>query len=80
MLFLRLTGGAAFALLRLPGWERERVSDALMTTDPRPAFAKQVPGVGGEALEIWIGERRVQYRVYKDDAGDDQIVIVSDVI
>lgn len=82
MLFLRLTGGAAFALLQLPGWERERISDAIMllTTDPRPPFAAPLGGVPGEALEIWVGERRVQYSVYKDDAGEDQIVIVSDII
>ena len=82
MLFLRLTGGAAFALLSLPGWERERVSDAiiLLTTDSRPPFASRLTDVPGEAFEIWLGERRVHYRGYKDDDNTDQIIIVTDII
>ena len=82
MLFLQLTGAAAFALLKLAGWERERVSDALvlLTTDPRPPFSTALPGLSGEAFEIWVGERRVRYAVYKDDAGDDQVVLVLDII
>ncbi len=82
MLLLRLTGGAAFSLLSLPGWERERVSDAivLLTVDPRPEFSRTLPGVPGEALEVWVGERRVQYRVYKDDADEDRVVSVLRII
>ena len=82
MLFLRLTGGAALSLLSLPGWERERVSDAiiLLTTDPRPEFANRLAVPAGESLQIWVGERRVQYEIFKDDDADDVGVIVFAII
>lgn len=82
MLLLRLTGAAAFSLLSFPGWERERISDAvvLLTTDPRPPFARGLTDILGEAFEIWVGERRVEYRVYKDDENIDQIVLVTNII
>jgi hypothetical protein len=82
MLFVRLVGGAAFALLSLPGWERERVSDAilLLSTDPRPPFATRIQPEQGESFEIWVGERRVHYSVFKDDIGDDQVVVILDII
>lgn len=81
MPFLQLTGGAAFALLTLPGWERERVCDALvlLTTDPRPPYAAALQSAG-EAFEVWVGERRVQYRVYKDDDREDRVVVVFAII
>ena len=82
MLFLQLTGGAAFALLALPGWERERISDALimLIADPRPPFATTLPALPGEAFEIWVGsEHRLHYRVYKDDAGTDLAIVVFGV-
>ena len=71
------------ALLTLSGWERERVSDALLllTTDPRPEFASRLTHLQGEAFEIWVGsERKIRYRVYKDDGGDDVAVVVFGVI
>jgi len=83
MLTVQLTGGAALSLLSLPGWERERVSDAilLLTTDPRPPFARSLAHMAGEALEVWVGgERRVRYRVYKDDADEDFSVVVFGVL
>ena len=83
MLILRLTGSAALALLSLAGWERERISDALvlLTTDPRPPNARRLTNLAGEAFEIWVGgERRVHYRVYKDDSGEDSVVMVFRVI
>ena len=82
MLFLQLTGGAAFALLALPGWERERISDALimLIADPRPPFATKLPDLRGEAFEIWVGERRVRYRVFKDDDEVDQVVLVLEIL
>jgi hypothetical protein len=82
MIFLRLTGAAAFSLLSLPGWERERVADAvlLLTTDPRPPFTRRLAEVTGEAFEVWVGERRIEYRVYKDDENIDQIVLVTNII
>jgi hypothetical protein len=37
--------------------------------------------MSGEALEVWVGgERRVRYRVYKDDADEDVAVVVFGVI
>lgn len=82
MLLLRLTVAAAFLLLSLPGWERERISDAivLLTTDPRPPFARHIADTPGEAFEIWVGERRVEYRVYKDDDNIDQMVLVTNIV
>ena len=82
MLYLQLTGAAAFALLQLAGWERERVSDALvlLTTDPRPPVARSLESVPGEAFEIWVGERRLRNAVYKDGTGDDKVVLVTEVL
>ena len=79
MLILWLTGSSAFSLFALPGWERERISDALLllTADPRPPFARRLRRLGGEAFEVWAGsERRVRYRLYKDDANDDLAIVV----
>jgi hypothetical protein len=82
VLFLQLSGAAAFTLMGLPGWERERISDALvlLTADPRPESAMRLTNAPGEAFEIWIGERRVKYAVYKDGLGDDRVVLVTEVI
>lgn len=83
MLLLSLTGGAALSLLMLPGWERERISDAvlLLVADPRPPNAARLRHVFGEAYEIWVGsERRVRYRIYKDDSGEDRVVAVLRII
>ena len=69
-------------MFSLPGWERERVADALLllTADPRPPFATRLEQFTGEAFEIWVGsERRVRYRVYKDDARDDLAVVIFGV-
>ena len=79
MLILWLTGSSAFSLFSLPGWERERVADALLllTADPRPPFARRLLQFTGEAFEIWVGsEKRVRYRVYKDDADNDLAIVV----
>ena len=79
MLILWLTGSSAFALFSLPGWERERISDTLLllTADPRPPFAGKLEQFAGEAFEIWVGsEKRVRYRVYKDDGDNDLAVVV----
>ncbi len=83
MLILWLTGGSAYSLLTLPVWERERLADALvlLTTDPRPPFAGNLAHLTGDALEIWVGsERRIRYRVYKDDEGDDVAVVVFEIV
>lgn len=70
--------GAALSFIDLPGWERERVGDAvvLLTIDPRPRAATSLVRVAGEAFEIWVGERRVHYKVYKDDDDSDVGVVV----
>jgi hypothetical protein len=82
VLYLQLSGAAAFTLMALPGWERERVSDALLllTADPRPENAVRLVDAPGEAFEIWIGERRARYAVYKDGLGEDQVILVTEVI
>ncbi len=83
MLILQLTGRATFSLLSLPGWERERISDALilLTTDPRPPTARALTHLDGEAFEIWVGsERRLHYRIYKNDSDEDSVVMVFRVI
>jgi pyridoxine/pyridoxamine 5'-phosphate oxidase len=59
------------------------MSDAivLLTTDPRPPFARSLAHLSGEAFEIWVGgERRLHYRVYKDDADEDFSVVVFRVL
>ncbi len=82
-LYLFLREGAALSLIDLVGWERERISDALvlLTIDPRPRAASRLAEITGEAFELWVGERRLQYNVYKDDVEDaDRIVIITGII
>ena len=70
------------SLIGLPGWQRERVSDALvlLTLEPRPKpTGEPLRDVPGEALSISIGERTAHYKVYKDDDGDDIGVVVYSV-
>ncbi len=70
------------SMIGLPGWERERVADALILLmfEPRPKpFAEELGDVPGEALEIRIGERRAHYKVYRDDQNDDIGVVVYSV-
>lgn len=79
-LYLKLTDGAAVGLIGLPGWERERVSDALvlLMIEPRPKpFVEELHDVRGEALRLYIGERKAQYAVYKDQDDDVGIVVFS---
>lgn len=79
MLFLRLTDGALVSLIGLPGWERERVSDALvlLMLEPRPKpFSQKLSGTRGEALKVSIGERGAHYRIYKDDDDNDVGIFV----
>ncbi len=67
------------SLIGLQGWERERVSDALilLTFEPRPRpFAEELEGVPGEALRVSIGEREAHYKVYKGATNDDIGVVV----
>ena len=69
------------SLIDLPGWERERVADALvlLTFQPRPRGASGLE-LEGEALEIAIGERSVRYKVYKDDEDHELVIVVFRII
>ena len=62
----------------LPEWQRERLAAAIvaLAIDPRPPWAQRQRSRQGEVYQAWVGERRIVYRIYKDDSEEENEVAV----
>lgn len=61
----------------LPQWQKERVSERAvgLLHEPRPRAAQSlVVSSGEERYEVWQGDLRIVYSIYKDDDGHDVLI------
>lgn len=77
MLYLSFRPAAGERLMSLHGWERERLSDAIirLAESPRPPNARRV-GRRGQAYDVWVATTRVFYRVVRDDDNRDVGLVI----
>lgn len=77
MLYILFRPAAGVRLMSLPGWNRERIADAIMllAESPRPRNARKIPG-GGYSFDIWVGQTRVLYRIIRNDRDKEDIGII----
>jgi hypothetical protein len=71
-------------LYGLRQWERERIAEVItaLLSEPRPPAARAMafPGQDGEQFQISVADRRVTYNVYRDEAdNEDWLVVVHQI-